>query len=152
MYTGIGYGLENALQLIEEHGRPGARPTILLMTDGLANRSPSGWKLPNNWDWSKLTDYDGDGASDYTSNDKNVQYAFWQAKAAIDKGYTIHTLNEGNDGDRSMKKAVAFAGGGEFIDVPGGSTVAEMREQMLAAFSKIAAKVPPAKLLHDPNQ
>ncbi len=40
-------------------------------------------------------------------------------------------------------KAMAFAGGGMHIDIPGGSTVAELEDQLLAAFSRIAAKVPP---------
>ena len=46
-------------------------------------------------------------------------------------------------------KAIAFAGHGVWIDVPGGSTVHEMEREMLEAFSKIAAKVPPPKLIYD---
>ena len=144
--TGIGYGIEDAWQLLESHGRYGARPTILLMTDGLANQSPNGWSLPGSWDWDELTDYDGDGQADYTTNDRHKQYAFWQVKQAIDHGCTFHTLSVGVGADRDLMKAIAFAGGGEWIDVPGGSTVAAMEEQMLAAFGRIAANVPPAKL------
>ena len=46
-------------------------------------------------------------------------------------------------------KAIAFAGKGICVDVPGGTTIAAMHAQMLAAFSQIAAKVPPAQLIYD---
>jgi len=147
--TGMGYGISDAIDLLGSHGREGARPTILLMTDGLANQSPDDWSLPNDWNWHEMTDYDGDGIADYDTSNVHKQYAFYQAKRAIDEGYTIHTLSVGLGADRDLMKAIAFAGSGEWIDVPGGSTVAAMEEQMLAAFSKIAANVPPAKLLND---
>lgn len=71
---------------------------------------------------------------------------------AMDAGYTIHTLSVGVEADRNLMRAIAFAGGGTWIDVPGSSTVAAMEEQMRAAFAKIAAKVTPAKLLKGPNE
>ena len=145
--TGIGYGIEDANELIQEYGRYGARPTILLMTDGLANRSPDGWSLPGTWDWSELTDYNGDGVADYTTSNVHKQYAFWQMKQAVDLGYTFHTMSVGTGADRDLMKAIAFAGGGQWIDVPGGSMISEMEEQLLDAFSRIAANVPPPKLL-----
>jgi len=151
IYTGLGYGIETGIELLDEHARPGSRPTLLVMTDGNANRSPSGWSLPRNWDWDELTDYDGDGRANYTSNDRHKQYAFYQAKQAIDKGYTVHTLSVGAGADRDLMRAIAFAGHGEWINVPGGTTIAEIEEQMLDAFARIAANVPPAKLLHKGN-
>jgi hypothetical protein len=36
-----------------------------------------------------------------------------------------------------------------YISVPGGSTIAEMESQLLEAFSSVAAKVPPAKLVYE---
>ena len=149
--TGIGYGLDRGIQLLQSNGRYGARPTLLLMTDGNANEAPSGFKLPNNWDWAALTDYDGDGAPDYQTNDVNKQYAFFYAKQAADLGYTIHTMTVGSDGDRSFMRAIAFAGGGTYIDVPGGTSTAAMESQLRVAFNRIAAKVPPAKLLIERN-
>lgn len=149
--TGIGAGIQTARQLLLDHGRYGSRPTILLMTDGLANKRPGGWSLPSDWDWADVTDYDGDGSADYTSGDADIQYAFWEAKQAIDAGFTIHTISVGTGADRNLMKAIAQASGGIWIDVPGGSTVSEMEAQMLSAFSKIAANVPPAKLLADAN-
>mgnify|MGYP002623223696 CR=1 FL=1 len=151
-YTGTGYGLEQAIDLLQNHRRTGARPTILVMTDGNANRSPYGWRLPNDWDWDALTDYDGDGRADYSTNDRDKQYAFYQAKLAIDQGITIHTMTVGADADRDFMKAIAFAGSGIWMNAPGGSTISDLEEQLLAAFRTIAANVPPAKLLHDPNE
>ncbi|MCA9114670.1 MAG: hypothetical protein KDA79_06255 [Planctomycetaceae bacterium] len=149
--TNIGGGLEEATQLLQNHGRYGARPTIILMTDGQANVSPSGYRLPNDWDWSSMTDYDGDGVSDYSTGDRDKQYAFGMAKLAIDQGYTIHTMSVGAGADRDLMRAIAFAGGGININIPGGGTVAEMQDELLAAFSQIAANVPPAKLAHNPD-
>lgn len=150
--TGIGYGMEDAITLLDTKGRFGARPTILLMTDGLANQSPEDFSLPGDWNWNDLTDFDGDGLADYETDNRHKQYLFYQVKRAIDLDYTIHTMSVGAGADRDLMEAVAFAGRGEWIDVPGGSTVAEMEEQMLSAFAKIAANVPPAKLLIDPAE
>lgn len=149
--TNIGGGLHEATQLLAEHGRYGARPTILLMTDGNANTSDSGWSFPDDWSWSEITDYDGDGTADYSTSDYHKKYTFYRAKQAIDMGITIHTMSVGANADRDLMQAIAYAGGGIWIDVPGGSTVAEMEEQMLEAFGRIAANVPPAKLLIEPE-
>lgn len=145
--TGIGYGLDKAIELLQKNGRYGARPTILLMTDGNANVAPSGWSKPGSWSWATLTDYDGNGSADYSTTDVNKLYAFYQAKRAIDFGYTIHTMTVGADADRDLMKAIAFAGNGEYIDVPGGSTVSSQEAGLKDAFRRIATLVPPAKLL-----
>ena len=55
----------------------------------------------------------------------------------------------GAGGDRDLMEAIAFAGGGTFINVPGGSTIAEMQSQLIDAFREVASKLPPAKLVHD---
>lgn len=146
--TNIGGGVDDAINLLTDHGRYGARPTIVLMTDGNANVKDPSWSLPAGWDWNTLTDYDGDGVADYSTGDSYKLYAVGKAKEAVDLGYTIHTLSVGANSDRDMMEAIAFIGGGIWIDVPGGSTVSEMEEQVLDAFSQIAAKVPPAKLVY----
>ncbi len=158
VFTGMGDGVLKARELLVGaandpddlgHSRYGARPTIILMTDGQANRRPSGWNLPGNFNWAEWTDYDGDGNANYTTSDGNKQYAFWEATEAIQRGVTIHTLAVGAGADRNIMRAIAFAGDGVFISVPGGSTVAEMESQMIEAFSEIAAKVPPSKLVFE---
>lgn len=157
-YTGMGDGILKGRELLlgvdgdpndDGHSRYGARPTMIVMTDGQANRCPSGWSLPASFKWKDWTDYDGDGAANYTTTDKNKQYAFWEATKAIDRGATLHTLAVGADGDRALMQAIAFAGGGIYINVPGGSTVGAMENQLRDAYKQIASKVPPAKLVYE---
>jgi len=133
----------------EGYSRYGARPTMIVMTDGQTNEVPSGWSLPSGFQWKDWTDYDGDGAANYSTTNNYKRYAFWEATEAAKRGITIHTITVGAEADRDLMKAIAFAGGGVFIDVPAHSTVEEMEEQLNAAFSQIAAKVPAAQLLYD---
>ena len=119
------------------------------MTDGNANERDSSWQLPSGWNWNQLTDYDGDGTANYTTTDQNKLYTIGMAKQAVDQGFTIHTLSVGADADRDLMQAIAFIGGGLWIDVPGGSTVSQMEDQVMAAFRQIAANVPPAKLIYE---
>jgi hypothetical protein len=140
--------------LLNTHARYGARPTIVLMTDGVPNETPSGWNLPSGFDWDDWSDYDGNGQADYvptgtTAEKRHKAYAFWEATQAINNGVVIHTVCVGGLGDRNLMEAIAFAGGGVFMDVPGGTTVAEMEEQLSAAFSMVAAKVPAAQLMYE---
>ena len=147
--TNIGDGLRDAITLLKNYGRYGARPTILLMTDGNANAKPSGWSLPNGWSWADLTDFDGDGDADYTTSDVYRQYTMYRAKQAIDAGFTIHTMAVGAEGDVELMEAIAKAGKGICMVVPGNMTVPEMESQLLAAFSQIAANVPPPRLANE---
>lgn len=155
-YTGMGYGVQEARVLLVGdpnvgtvgHSREGARHTIILMTDGQTNRYPDGWSLPNDFNWSSWTDYDGDGYADYSTSDKSKQYAFWEATESIKNGITIHTMSVGAGADRDLMKAIAFAGKSVWIDIPGGSTIAEMESQLLNAFGQIAAHVPPPRLIY----
>lgn len=148
-YTAMGFGVNEADELLKNHSRHGARPTIVLMTDGNANRYQSGWSLPNDWNWNELTDYDGDGQADYITNDRSKQYAIWEAVEAHKRGVTIHTMSVGASADRQVMTAIANACGGIHISVPGGATVAELQSQMLEAFRQIAAKVPPPQLVYE---
>jgi Flp pilus assembly protein TadG/Mg-chelatase subunit ChlD len=133
----------------EGYSRYGARPTIILMTDGLANIKPSGWSMPAGFNWADWTDFDGNGTADYSTSDSYKKYAFWQATEAIKRGITIHTLAVGNDADNDMLEAIAKASGGVYMEIPGGTSVEEMEEQLMDAFSMVAAQVPPAQLLYD---
>jgi hypothetical protein len=152
--TAMGDGIKKGAQLLDTNSRYGARPTIVLMTDGVPNETPSSWNLPVGFSWAAWTDYDGDGDADYTptgttAEKRHKAYAFWEATEAIKKGIIIHTVCVGGLGDRDLMRAIAFAGGGVYADVPGGTTVAAMEEQLLAAFGQIAAKVPPPQLLYE---
>ena len=147
--TGLGDGVKEAQRMLAEHGRYGARPTILVMTDGNANVSPGGFQLPDDWDWNELTDFDGDGAADYTTNDRNKQYAFYHAREAINEGATVHTLSVGAGADSDLMYAMGHAGSGVHIDVPGGNSAEENEELLREAFRQIAARVPPPRLMLD---
>ncbi len=147
IYTNIGGGLLEAKTLLDASARPGSRPTILLMTDGIPNRPLASYSLPSGWNWNTLFDYDGNGVADYTTNNTYARYALGMAKQAVDAGYTIHTLSVGADADAELMKAIAWMGHGVSITVPGNSSVAAMEAEILEAFNRIAAFVPPAKLV-----
>ncbi|MFH5805410.1 pilus assembly protein TadG-related protein [Alienimonas sp. DA493] len=147
--TGLGDGVREAQRMLAEHGRYGARPTILVMTDGNANVSPSGFSLPSDWNWDELTDFDGDGAADYTTGDRHKQYAFYHAREAIRAGATVHTLSVGAGADSDLMNAMGYAGSGVHIDVPGGNSSEENEELLREAFRQIAARVPPPRLMLD---
>ncbi|HVJ87339.1 MAG TPA: pilus assembly protein TadG-related protein [Caulifigura sp.] len=146
IYTNIGGGLKQGKLLLDQSARPGTQPTILLITDGLPNRSDAGFTFPGNWDWG-MFDYDKNGTSDYSTNDQYARFALAKAKEAVDAGYTIHTLSVGTGADTNLMKAIAWMGKGVAINVPGDSSVAQMEAEVLEAFNRIAAFVPPAKLI-----
>ena len=156
-WTAMGDGILKARELLvgaandlddDGYTRYGARPTMLVMTDGQTNQAPSGWSMPAGFNWADWTDYDGDGTANYTTSDTKKKYAFWEATEAIKLGITIHTLAVGDGADRDLMKAIAFAGNGICIDVPGGGT-ANMESQLLDAFKNIASQVPPARLVYE---
>jgi hypothetical protein len=156
-WTAMGDGILKARELLvgpsndpddDGYTRYGARPTMLVMTDGQTNQAPSGWTMPGGFQWKDWTDYDGDGTANYSTSDTKKKYAFWEATEAAKLGITIHTLAVGDGADRDLMKAIAFAGGGIFINVPGGGT-ADMESQLIDAFQNIASQVPPARLVYE---
>ena len=157
-WTAMGDGILKARELLvgsdsdpddDGYSRYGSRPTMLIMTDGQTNQKPSGWSMPGGFDWKDWTDYDGDGEANYSTSDSKKQYAFWEATQAINRGVTLHTMAVGEGADRNLMRAIAHAGNGVFIDVPGGSTIAELEDQLIEAFRNVAAQVPPAKLVYE---
>ena len=145
--TNIGAGIYQGRMLLDESKRPGTRPTLLILTDGEPTAQDSGWTFPSNWNWNTLFDYDGDGSANYTTTDSNAKYGLMRAKEAVDAGYTIHTMTVGLGGDPAYMEAIAHLGGGITITVPGNQTVEQMEADILVAFNKIAAFVPPARLV-----
>ncbi len=162
-WTGMGYGIKEAREMLlgddddssdNGHARYGARPILLIMTDGQTNQGPSNFSLPAGWDWADYTDYDGDGDADYwisnhSSYSSQKKYAFYQAVLSMQKGATINTMSVGNGADHNLMKAIAFMGGGEHIRVNGGTSIEEMTDDLESAFGLIAGQVPPAKLIYD---
>lgn len=150
-YTGIGYGIRKAREMLAIAGRPNAQKVIMVLTDGNANRSSEYNGLPKGWKWSDYTDFDGNGSADYYTNDSNKQFAFVEAMAATQypENAIVHSMAVGASADRDLMDAMAHGGGGIYIDVPGGYSIDEMQEQMIAAFAQIASNVPSAQLLRD---
>ena len=105
--------------------------------------------LPPGWNWDELLDYDGDGESDFETSSSHKKYVLKLAKECLDAGITIHTMSVGADADRELMQAIAHLGRGIWIDVPGGTSVAEMEADVRDAFKRVAASVPPATLLND---
>ncbi len=148
--TNIGAGIYTGRLMLDASKRPGTRPTLFVMTDGEPTASDSsGWTNPN-WttaQWNEMFDYDGDGTANYTTTNIHAIYGLFRAKEAVDAGYTIHTLTVGLGADPAYMEAIAHLGGGITIVVPGNQTVAEMEADVIAGFQKIAAFVPPARLV-----
>jgi Flp pilus assembly protein TadG len=148
--TNIGGGVDDAITLLQNHGRYGARSTIVLMTDGNANVNDPAWDLPADWNWNEITDYDGDGTANYTTSDPDNLYAIGKAKEAADLGFTVHAMSVGANADKALLEAIAFVGGGVYLEIPGGTSVSQMQQDVLDAFRQIAAKLPPPRLVQIP--
>lgn len=162
--TGIGYGVNDAVGLLDAQGRYGAQKAILLMTDGQSNQYPSGFgsdSLPADWDWDEITDFDGDGEADvvinssYTSggngdgNWRAALHSFYEAKKARDAGYIVHTISMGDGADTTLMSAIAQMSGGEYVHIASGTTNEDMEAELETAFAILAGQVPPARLVID---
>lgn len=147
--TNMGGGLKDGIKMLDKYKREGSRPCLILMTDGNSNTMDSGesGNLPPSWDWAKLFDYNGDGVADFSTSSSHARFVLKNVMDAVDKGYKVHAISVGVDADHELLKAVAHLGNGIYVDVPGGSSVSEMEDQMRAAFTKIASAVPPARLV-----
>ena len=155
--TNIGDGVKEAVALLNEQARDGAQKTILLMTDGIVNKPNSLPSMPSGWssfDWDDMTDWDNDGAANYNesditqgSYDDEKRYLWYQVKQAVEAGFTINTFVVGDDADSHLMRAIAFYGGGQFMEAPGGSSVADLEDELLARFSLLASDVPNPELL-----
>lgn len=146
--TNMAGGMKDAIALLDAHKRGGSRPAILLMTDGNGNTLDWGENSSpvDNWNWNDLFDYDGDGNYDYQTSDQSAKCTLNYVKQAVDKGYTVHAISVGVDADTDLLKAIAWLGNGHYVNVPGGQSVSDMEATVKAAFAKIAAAVPPARL------
>ena len=160
--TGIGYGLEDARDLLDDQGRYGAQKAILLMTDGQSNQYPSGYgtgSLPSGWNWNEITDFDGDGTADVVIDSSYVSggngdgnwraalHSFVRAKEAYDAGYTVHAISMGDGADTTLMNAIAQMSGGEYVHIASGTTNEQMEADLEAAFAVLAGQVPPARII-----
>ncbi|MFV0446499.1 MAG: pilus assembly protein TadG-related protein [Planctomycetaceae bacterium] len=144
--TNIGGGLRDAIGLLQDKGRSGSRPNIVLMTDGNANVSDGSTIVPSNVQ-GQLDGFDGPGSTYQIGSNAAMRSLWCEVASAVDKGYTIHTIAVGSDADWQTMKAIAYYSKGEFIWVPGGQSTADMEAGLMSAFHRIAGMVPPAKLM-----
>jgi hypothetical protein len=142
--TAMGDGILVGRQLLDNHARYGSRKTLLVMTDGNANVCPSSFSVPDGFDWNKVTKADG---TPYTTSDNSKRYALYKAFEAVQSGCTIHTMSVGADADHEIMEVIAELGKGIHMKIEGGQTVAELESELLASFNRIAAKVPPPRLI-----
>lgn len=160
--TGIGYGLEEAKDLMDDQGRAGTQKAILLMTDGQSNQYPNGYgtgSLPAGWNWHNITDFNGDGAADLVIDENYVAggntdgnwraalHSFVRAKEAADAGYVVHAVSMGDGADTVLMNAIAQMSGGEYVHIASGTSTSVMESQLEAAFNVLAGQVPPSRLV-----
>lgn len=115
-YTNIGAGMRVGREEMIANARPKAMRMMILITDGIANRSST-------------------GASPAQSALDEAYYA----KAAKIK---IMTVSLGAGADTDLMQQIADITGGEHFNVPGGQTVAQYADQLQAHFNTIAADRP----------
>lgn len=114
--TNIGAGLRVAIDEMQAHSRVGSAKLIVLMTDGVAN-------TPTNTATARA-------------------YVVTQAERAASFGYKVAAISLGAGADTSLLQQVADITGGVHFNVPGGSTVAALEDQLKSVFHQIAADRP----------
>jgi hypothetical protein len=109
-YTNIGAGLQQGWQELDARARVNTKKIIVLMTDGWANRP--------------------------TTNPR--EYALEQARTAASKGYHIMTVSLGVEADTDLMEEIARIGKGRHFRVPGGTSVEQIRQELISVFRQIA--------------
>ncbi|MBW3541966.1 MAG: VWA domain-containing protein [Planctomycetes bacterium] len=121
-YTNIGAGMRTARQELETNSRRGAVRMMVLMTDGIANRSST-------------------GASPR-------QFALDEAELARRAGIKITTTSLGVTADTALMQEIADITQGTHFNVPGGRSVNQYERELKRVFGEIAADRP-LKLIRD---
>ncbi len=118
-WTNIGGGMQVARKHLESQGRPASFKMIVLLTDGVTN---------------------------WTANGYNPSAARAQVRSEADlckeNGYPIFTISLGAGADTNLMQDVADTTNGKHFNIPGGSSVAQYRLQLMEAFREIAAHRP----------
>ncbi len=119
--TNIGAGLAVGRAELDANGRDGTLKTMILLTDGRANR-------PYNTSYAR-------------------QYVIDEAYAAADAGYPIAAISLGAGADVDLMQSVAEISGGVSFHVPGGQSVDQYQAELRQVFETIAARRP-LRLVH----
>lgn len=114
--TNIGAGLQKARLELETNARPKAYRTIVLLTDGLANLTST-----------------GESPKDFVRA---------EADLCADSNIKVITISLGAGADTSLMQEVADATGGIHYNVPGGTKISDVADQVRNVFGIIAADRP----------
>ena len=114
--TNISAGMEVGIDELVGTARPGAHRTMVLLTDGIANR-------PGSRSEAKARSIDA-------------------AHRASDEGVRVLTVSVGLGADTQLMDDIADITGGVHFNVPGGSTIEELESGLREAFRRIAAERP----------
>ncbi len=114
--TNISAGMKVAREEFAKNSRNRALKWMVLMTDGEAN-------LPYSESYAKQCVYD-------------------EAKLAKDANIKILTISVGLGADTGLMQSVASITGGEYFQVRGDQSIADVKADLLAVFRKIAANRP----------
>lgn len=114
--TNIGAGMRVGREHLVEYARPGAQQTMILLTDGVANRP-------------------GTTAEAQT-------YVRTQARLADEANIPIATISLGSGADASLMREVAERTGAVHFNIPGGQGVAAYEEDLRQVFRRIAIERP----------
>jgi hypothetical protein len=116
LYTNIGAGMRMGRQALVADARPHSQRVMVLMTDGIANRT--------------LT----------SASPKD--FALDEADLAAAADIKIMTISLGAGADTALMQEIADRTGGKHFNVPGGGNVADYQAQLEEAFRSIAADRP----------
>jgi len=114
--TNIGAGIRVGVEELIANGRPGTLKTIVVLTDGRANRPGS--------------------------NSQASAYALDQARYAEENGIPIAAISLGTAAQTDLMREIADITRGVHFNVPGGATVADYEEPLKDVFRHIAAERP----------
>jgi hypothetical protein len=123
-YTNIGAGIRMGRIELENNARPRAHRMMILMTDGIANRT--------------------------LTSATPKQFALDEAALCAASNIRIITVSVGAGADTALMQQIADLTGGTHFNVPGGSSVAQYEAELQEVFGEIAADRP-LKLIGNPE-
>jgi hypothetical protein len=115
-FTNIGAGMRTGRLELVANSRPKALRMMILMTDGLANRT--------------------------STASSPSQFVLDEAYLAKEESIKIMTVSVGAGADTNLMQQVADITGGKHFNVPGGQSVAEYENELKQVFGTIASDRP----------
>jgi len=136
-YTNIGDGIRYARRELDVNSRPGAFKTIVLMTDGQANRP---WGVNARQYAVNMAGHKDGGNPGNGVDDSEYTNAVSPENAG--RAYRIMTISLGVDADENLMQTIADNTGGRHFNIPGLSEVTDYRDDLREVFRQIARDRP----------